>query len=66
MLVLVGKSRAQNFRNSSHPWSSLLVKEGAYYSSIFLENDCTILLVTTRNFADNHHEIYLKEDHVSG
>ncbi|GAB3506822.1 hypothetical protein GCM10027341_40520 [Spirosoma knui] len=65
MLVLVGNSVAKNFTNISYPWPNLPTNEGAYYSSLFLKNDTTPVLITTRNFADGHSEIYWKEGHIT-
>ena len=64
MLVLTGNSMAQKFTNISYPWPNLPVTEGAYYSSLFLKDPSTLVLVTTRNFTDGHSEIYLKEGHI--
>ncbi|QNF32821.1 exo-alpha-sialidase [Adhaeribacter swui] len=64
MLVMAGNSMAQKFINISYPWPNLPVNEGAYYSSLFLKNENTLVLVTTRNFANGHSEIYLKEGHI--
>ena len=64
MLVLTGNSMAQNFTNITYPWPNLPVNEGAYYSSLFLKDAATLVLVTTRNFADGHSEIHLKEGHL--
>ncbi|GAB3930353.1 sialidase family protein [Larkinella terrae] len=65
MLVLVGNSVAKNFTAISYPWPNLPVNEGAYYSSLFMKNETTPVLITTRNFADGHSEIYWKEGHIS-
>jgi hypothetical protein len=65
MLVLVGNSVAKNFTNLSYPWPNLPPNEGAYYSSLFLKNATTPVLVTTRNFADGHSEIFWKEGHIA-
>jgi hypothetical protein len=64
MLVLVGNSIAKNFSNISYPWPALPVNEGAYYSSLMLKNDSTLVMLTTRNFSDNHSEIYWKEGKI--
>jgi hypothetical protein len=64
MLVLTGNSMAQKFTNITYPWPSLPANEGAYYSSLFLKDAATLILVTTRNFADGHSEIYLKEGQI--
>ncbi|RDC65497.1 sialidase family protein [Adhaeribacter pallidiroseus] len=64
MLVLTGNSLAQKFTNISYPWPNLPANEGAYYSSLFLKDASTLVLVTTRNFADGHSEIYLKEGYI--
>jgi hypothetical protein len=65
MLVLVGNSVARNFTGISYPWPNLPIDEGAYYSSLFMKNNTTPVLITTRNFADGHSEIYWKEGHIS-
>lgn len=65
MLVLVGNSVAKNFTNISYPWPNLPTNEGAYYSSLFMKNNTTPVLITTRSFADGHSEIYWKEGHIS-
>ncbi|QMU31231.1 sialidase family protein [Adhaeribacter radiodurans] len=64
MLVLAGNSIAQNFTNITYPWPNLPPNEGAYYSSLFLRDDSTLVLVTTRNFANGHSEIYQKIGHI--
>ncbi|RRB09353.1 sialidase family protein [Larkinella rosea] len=64
MLVLVGNSVAKNFTGISYPWPDLPINEGAYYSSLFMKNNTTPVLITTRNFADGHSEIYWKEGHI--
>ncbi|GAB3525795.1 hypothetical protein GCM10027443_00220 [Pontibacter brevis] len=64
MLVLVGNSVAKNFTNISYPWPGLPTNEGAYYSSLFLKDAQTLVLVTTRNYADGHSEVYWKEGHI--
>jgi hypothetical protein len=64
MLVLVGNASATNFTNITYPWPGLPVNEGAYYSSLILKNDSTLVMLTTRNFADNHSEIYWKEGKI--
>jgi hypothetical protein len=65
MLVLVGNAIATNFTNISYPWPGLPVNEGAYYSSLMLKNDSILVMLTTRNFADNHSEIFWKEGRIT-
>lgn len=65
MLVLVGNSVAQNFTNISYPWPGLPTTEGAYYSSMFLKNNNTLVILTTRNFSDGHSEIFWKEGTIN-
>jgi hypothetical protein len=65
MLVLAGNSVAKNFTNISIAWPNLPVNEGAYYSSLFLKDNSTVVAVTTRNFSDGHSEIYWKEGQIS-
>ncbi len=64
MLVMAGNSVAGNFTNVSYPWPDLPANEGAYYSSLFLKDPQTLVLVTTRNFSDGHSEVYWKEGHI--
>jgi len=64
MLVMTGNSVAKNFTNVTYPWPNLPVSEGAYFNSLFMKNDSTIFAVSTRNFADKHSEIWLKEGHI--
>lgn len=64
MLVMTGNSVAENFVNLSYPWPGLPTDEGAYFNSLFLKNDSTIMAVTTRSFADNHSEIWWKKGHI--
>lgn len=65
MLVLVGNSVAKNFRAITYPWPNLPTNEGAYYSSLFLKDATTLVMVTTRNFSDGHSEIYWKEGQIT-
>lgn len=64
MLVLVGNSSARSFSNTSCPWPNLPNNEGAYFNSIFLKNDSTVLAVSTYNFKDKHSEIWCKEGRI--
>jgi len=65
MLIYTGNSVANNFTRLANPWPNLPVNEGAYYSSIFLKDVTTVVLVTTRNMPDGHSEIWWKEGHLS-
>jgi hypothetical protein len=65
MLVYKGNSTATNFTKVSDPWPNLTTGEGAYYSSMFLKDQNTVVLVTTRNFGDSHSEVYWKEGHIT-
>jgi hypothetical protein len=65
MLVLTGNSIAKNFTDITYPWPNLPSNEGAYYSSLFLKDPNTLVLITTRNFSDNHSEIYWKEGRIT-
>jgi hypothetical protein len=64
MLVLVGNSMAQNFSQKSYPWPNLPVTEGAYFNSLFLKDDSTLVAVSTRNFKDGRSEIWWKQGHI--
>jgi hypothetical protein len=65
MLIYKGNSAAKNFSKVADPWPNLPTGEGAYYSSMFLKDQNTVALVTTRNFGDGHSEIYWKEGHIT-
>lgn len=65
MLVYRGNTVANGFHRINDPWPGLPTNEGAYYSSMFLKDDNTVALVTTRNFADGHSEIWWKEGHIT-
>lgn len=65
MLVYTGNSIAQNFSRINDPWPNLPTSEGAYYSSLFLKDANTVVLVTTRNFGDGHSEVWWKEGQVT-
>lgn len=65
MAVYVGNGMATHFRHVSYPWPDLPTDEGAYFSALFLKDDKTIVLVTTRNFPDDHSEIWWKEGHLN-
>lgn len=65
MLVYRGNSVAKNFVRINDPWPNLPVNEGAYYSFIFMKDANTVVLVTTRNFSDNHSEIWWKEGRIT-
>jgi len=60
MLVLAGNTIAQNFSQVTQPWPNLPTDEGAYYNSLYLSNDTTLVALTTRNFPDGHSEIWWK------
>lgn len=64
MLVLVGNSIAKNFTNIAYPWPDLPLNEGAYYSSLYQKDANTLVMITTRNFADGHSEIWWKEGRI--
>jgi hypothetical protein len=65
MLVYKGSSVASNFSKTNDPWPNLPTGEGAYYSSMFLKDQTTVALITTRNFSDGHSEVYWKEGHIT-
>jgi hypothetical protein len=65
MLVYTGNSIAQNFSRINDPWPNLPTSEGAYYSSLFLKDANTVVLVTTRNFGDGHSEVWWKEGQIT-
>jgi hypothetical protein len=65
MLVYEGNTVGNNFTKVTHPWPNLPLTEGAYYSSMFLKDANTVVLVTTRNFGDGHSEVWWKEGHIT-
>jgi hypothetical protein len=65
MFVYQGNSVAKNMSRLTDPWPNLPSSEGAYYSSMFLKDQNTVVLVTTRNFVDGHSEIFWKEGHLN-
>ena len=65
MLVMVGNSVAKNFTNITQPWPGLPTNEGAYYSSLYMKDDNTPVIFTTRNFSDGHSEIWMKKGHIT-
>lgn len=65
MDVFAGNSTAHGFTLQPSPWPGLPDNEGAYFSSLFLKDTGTVVLVTTRNFADGHSEIWWKEGHIN-
>jgi hypothetical protein len=64
MFILVGDSTGRNFGNASCAWPDMPVTEGAYFSSLFLKNDSTIVAISTRNHKDGHSDIWWKEGHI--
>jgi hypothetical protein len=42
----------------------LLENEGRYFCSIFLKDNHTLALITTRNYPDGRSEIFLKEGRI--
>ena len=65
VLVMVGNSVAKNFRDLSFPYSDLPINEGRYFCSLFLKNDSTVVLVSTRNYPNTRSAIFWKEGHIS-
>ena len=64
MVVMVGNNMARNFKYISYPYPDLPLDHGAYFSSLFLKNDSTIVLLTTRTFPDRNSGVFWKEGHV--
>jgi len=65
MLVMIGNSIAKNFTNVTQPWPALPANEGAYYTTLSMKDNNTILAFATRNFSDGHSEIYMKTGHIT-
>jgi hypothetical protein len=64
MQVLVGNSVGKNFHDLSKPYPNLPLSDGAYFSSLFLKDASTIVLISSRNFKDGHSEVWWKEGHI--
>jgi hypothetical protein len=62
--VFIGNAMATKFTHGTYPWPNLPIDEGAYFNSLFLKDDSTLVLVTTRNFPDGHSEIWWKQGHL--
>lgn len=65
MLVYRGDNMAKNFTRINDPWPNLPIDEGAYYSSLFVKDASTIVLVTTHNNAKGISEIWWKEGKIT-
>ncbi|HER09005.1 MAG TPA: exo-alpha-sialidase [Bacteroides sp.] len=61
MHVMIGDNDARNFGELTTPWGNLPVDQGAILSSIFLKDDSTVVLVTSRNQAGGGSAIYWLE-----
>jgi hypothetical protein len=64
MLVMTGNSMAKNFRNISYPYPDLPEDQGTYFSSLFLKNDSTVVLLSTRTFPDKNTGVFWKEGRI--
>lgn len=58
MYVLIGDEEAENFENVSYPFPDLPANEGAYFNSICALDSHTIIALASRNFSDDHSEVY--------
>jgi hypothetical protein len=65
VVVMVGNSLAKNFRDISFPYPDMPINEGRYFCSLFLKNDSTVVLVSTKNFPDTRSALFWKEGHIS-
>lgn len=64
VVVMVGNSVVKNFGQLTFPYPDLPVNEGRYFNSLFLKDERTIVLVTTRNLPSGRSVIYWKEGHL--
>ncbi len=64
VVVMTGNSIGKNFNNLTFPYPDLPVEEGRYFNSIFLVNDTTLALLTTRNYPDDRSEVFWKEGRI--
>jgi hypothetical protein len=65
VVVMAGNSLAKNFRDISFPYPDMPINEGRYFCSLFLKNDSTVVLVSTKNFPNTRSAIFWKEGHIS-
>ncbi len=64
VVIMVGNSVAKNFGSLSFPYPNLSLNEGRYFNSLFLKNDSTVALITTRNLPSGRSVLYWKEGHI--
>jgi hypothetical protein len=64
VMILAGNSMARQLSLTEQPYKNMPKSQGAYFSSMYLKNDSTLLLLTSRNFTDNHSAVYEKVGHI--
>jgi len=62
---MIGDNEARNFGDFSTPWGDLPVDQGAILTSIFLKDESTVVLVTSRNQAGGGSAIYWLEGTIT-
>jgi len=65
VVVMVGNNLAKNFRDLSFPYPDLPINEGRYFCSLFLKDDSTVVLVSTKNYPNTRSAIFWKEGRIS-
>lgn len=64
VVVMAGNSLARNFNTLTFPYPNLPENEGRYFNSIFLKNDSTLALITTKNYPDSSSALFWKEARI--
>ncbi len=65
MQVIIGDNEARNFENAIWPWGDLPLQEGAIMTSIFIKDENTVVLVTSRNNSSGGSAIYWLEGTIT-
>jgi hypothetical protein len=65
MQVMIGDNEARNFEGAAYPWGDLPLQEGAIMTSIFIKDENTVVLVTSRNHSSGGSAIYWLEGTIT-
>ncbi|MEQ8471792.1 MAG: sialidase family protein [Marinoscillum sp.] len=58
MYVLIGNEQAKNFEKVSYPFPDLPSEEGAFFNSVCVLDENTVIALASRNFEDGHNEVH--------
>jgi hypothetical protein len=65
MHVMIGDNDAKNFEGLTTPWGNIPIDEGAIMSSIFIKDNNTMVLITSRNQLNGESAIYWLEGTIT-